>query len=156
MNASILQQLLALYFAIIYSWQLISSEKPLVGKNFNHMSQRDFTDLFYTDFFSFFLEMPVHLVGYAKRMLYPDQPTVLLARRHLNTMLLTLSMNIWKFKFHLEYFLTNATFLSFDGLSYDLYLFNKEPAYLPLKKTTLTFLWHFCDQVNSVIQHQSY
>ena len=54
MNASILQQLLALYFAIIYSWQLISSEKPLVGKNFNHMSQRDFTDLFYTDFSSFF------------------------------------------------------------------------------------------------------
>ena len=54
MNASILQQLLALYFAIIYSWQLISSEKPLVGKNFNHMSQRDFTDLFYTDFYSFF------------------------------------------------------------------------------------------------------
>ena len=54
MNASILQQLLALYFAIIYSWQLISSERPLVGKNFNHMSRRDFTDLFYTDFFSFF------------------------------------------------------------------------------------------------------
>ena len=97
--------------------------------------------------------MPVDLVGYAKRMLYPDQPTVLLARRHLNTMLLTLSMNIRKFKFHLEYFLTNATFLSFDGLSYDLYLFNKEPAYLPLKKTTDR---HFCDQVNSVIQHQSY
>ena len=33
MTASILQQLLALYFAIIYSWQLSSSEKSLVGKN---------------------------------------------------------------------------------------------------------------------------
>ena len=33
--------------------------------------------------------MPVYLVGYAKRMLYFEQPTVLLARRHLDTMLLT-------------------------------------------------------------------
>ena len=33
--------------------------------------------------------MPVCLVGYAKRILYSEQPTVLLARRHLNTMLLT-------------------------------------------------------------------
>ena len=33
--------------------------------------------------------MPVYLVGYATRMLYSEQPTVLLAWRHLNTMLLT-------------------------------------------------------------------
>ena len=33
--------------------------------------------------------MPVYIVGYAKRMLYSDLPTVLLDRRHLNTMLLT-------------------------------------------------------------------
>ena len=33
--------------------------------------------------------MPVSLVSYAKRMLYFEQPTVLLARRHLNTMILT-------------------------------------------------------------------
>ena len=33
--------------------------------------------------------MRVYLVGYEKRMPYPEQPTVLLARRHLNTMLLT-------------------------------------------------------------------
>ena len=33
MTASILNQLLALYFPIIYSWQLSSSEKSLVGKN---------------------------------------------------------------------------------------------------------------------------
>ena len=33
--------------------------------------------------------MSVYLVSYAKRLLYSEQPTVLLARRHLNTMLLT-------------------------------------------------------------------
>ena len=33
--------------------------------------------------------MPVHLAGHAKRMLYSEQPTILLAKRHLNTMLLT-------------------------------------------------------------------
>ena len=33
--------------------------------------------------------MLVYLVGYAKRILYSEQPTVLLARRNLNTMLLT-------------------------------------------------------------------
>ena len=32
MNTSILQQLLALYFATLYSWQLSSSEKSLVGE----------------------------------------------------------------------------------------------------------------------------
>ena len=32
--------------------------------------------------------MPVYLVSYAKRMLYSEQPSVLLARRHLNTMIL--------------------------------------------------------------------
>ena len=30
--------------------------------------------------------MPVYLVGYAERMLYSEEPTVLLARRHLYTM----------------------------------------------------------------------
>ena len=33
--------------------------------------------------------MSVYLVGYAKRMLYSKQPTILLARRYLNTLLLT-------------------------------------------------------------------
>ena len=33
--------------------------------------------------------MRIYLVGYAKRMLYSDQPTVLLARKHLKTMILT-------------------------------------------------------------------
>ena len=45
--------------------------------------------------------MPVYLVGCAKRMLYSKQPTVLLARRHLNTMILT---NFENFKFHFEHF----------------------------------------------------
>ena len=35
MTASILQQLLALYFAITHSWQLSSSEKSLVWKKFH-------------------------------------------------------------------------------------------------------------------------
>ena len=33
--------------------------------------------------------MPVYLVGYAKSMLYSEQPTLSLTRRHLNTTLLT-------------------------------------------------------------------
>ena len=33
--------------------------------------------------------MPVYLVSYAKCMLYFEQPTVLVSRRHLNTMILT-------------------------------------------------------------------
>ena len=64
MNTSILQQLLALYFAIIYSWQLSSSEKSLVGKNNLFKYFKDFVDLdfFYTDIFFIFSN--------AKRMLY--------------------------------------------------------------------------------------
>ena len=39
--------------------------------------------------------MPVYLISYSKRMLYSEQPTtVLLARRHLNTMILTNSENL--------------------------------------------------------------
>ena len=40
MTASILQQLLALYFAIIYSWELSSSEKSLVGKKIHPYIKR--------------------------------------------------------------------------------------------------------------------
>ena len=39
MTASTSHQLLALYLAIIYSWQLLSSEKSLVGKKFIHIFQ---------------------------------------------------------------------------------------------------------------------
>ena len=95
MNASILQQLLALYFAIIYSWQLSCSEKSLVGKKNSSIYLKDFTDvdffffIFLHLFFHFLWQMPVYLVSYAKRMLYSEEPTVLLARRHLNTMIFT-------------------------------------------------------------------
>ena len=65
MTASILQQLLALYFAIMYVLYI------------------------YIFFFFYFLwQIPVYFVSYAKRMLYSEQPTVLLAWRHLNTMVL--------------------------------------------------------------------
>ena len=80
---------LQLYLA---SWQLSSSNKSLVGKKNSFIYLMDFTDLgffFFSFFFYFPLQMPVYLVGYAKGMLYFEQPTVLLARRHLNTMLLT-------------------------------------------------------------------
>ena len=45
--------------------------------------------IFFILFFSFFLTNPWYLVGNAKCMLYCEQPTVWLARRRLNTMLLT-------------------------------------------------------------------
>ena len=55
MTASILQQLLGLYFATIYSLQLSRSEKSLVGKKKSPISLKNFTDLdFFFSFFSFF------------------------------------------------------------------------------------------------------
>ena len=51
MTASILQQLLDLHFAIIYSWLLSSSEKSLLGKKKSSIYFKDFTDL---DFFHFY------------------------------------------------------------------------------------------------------
>ena len=88
MAASILQQLLALCFAIIYGWQFSGSEKLLVGKQNSSIYFKDFTDLdfLYADIFFIF--------SYAKCMLYSEQPTFLLARRHLNTMLLTNFKNL--------------------------------------------------------------
>ena len=50
MDASILQLFLALQFASIYSWELSSSEKSLVGKqNKSSIYLKDFTD---SDFFT--------------------------------------------------------------------------------------------------------
>ena len=37
----------------------------------------------------FFIVCDKYFVGYAKRMMYSEQPTVLLSRRHLSTILLT-------------------------------------------------------------------
>ena len=91
MTASIPQQLLALYFIVIYIRQLSSSERSLVGKKNSSIYFKDFTDLdfFYTIFVRLLWEMPVYLFGYAKRILYCTQPTILLAWRYLKTMLLT-------------------------------------------------------------------
>ena len=104
MTASALKQLLALYFPIIYSWQLSSSEKSLVGKNvhpyISKILQISFIQIF---FFSFTMTNAcVILVGYAKRMLYSEQPTVLFARKYLNTTLLTLLTLLTKFFFFFE------------------------------------------------------
>ena len=97
MTASILQQLLALYFPIIYSWQFSSSEKSLVGKKISlslslsiyiyiYIYQKDLTDLnfFYIDIFFIFFGKCV--INKACAVLWA---TVLLVRRHLNTKLLT-------------------------------------------------------------------
>ena len=51
-TASILQQLLALYYAIMYSWQFSSNEESLVGRISSSIYLNDFTDLDF--FFSFF------------------------------------------------------------------------------------------------------
>ena len=57
MTASILQQLLALYFAIIYTWQLSSSENTLVGKKIHPYTSRilqiliSFTQILFFIFF---------------------------------------------------------------------------------------------------------
>ena len=56
--------------------------------------------------------MPVYSIGYIKRMLYPEQPTVLLAQGHLG-----------KFEFHFEHSPRNTRFLSLDGPSNYLHLF---------------------------------
>ena len=97
MTASILQELLALYFAIIYNWQLSSSEKSLVEKKNSCMYLKDFTDLDFF-FFSFFFYKCLFTLSvmqsiYCSISSQPDrkkssQP-FFLARRHLNTILLT-------------------------------------------------------------------
>ena len=56
-----LQQLLALYFAIIYRWQLSSSSKSLVREKHSFIYFKGFTELDILDIFSIF--------SYAKRML---------------------------------------------------------------------------------------
>ena len=91
LDNSVLKQLLALSFPVIYSWQLSSSEKSLVSKKLYPYISR-ILQICYTDFFFHFIcQMLAYLVGYAKCMLYSDQPTVLLSRRYLKTILLTLS-----------------------------------------------------------------
>ena len=162
MNALILQQLLPLYFAAIYSWQLSSSEKSLVEKKFIHMCHW-ILQIYFTHIntFSFSLRnacLPcrlrktilarniyLFLVSVAKRCCtLSSQPFCWLADTQTQCFW-TYQWKFWKFKFHLEHFPRSRWFLSFDGLSHYLYLFKKEPANVPLKKTTDR---HFCDQGN--------
>ena len=84
MTASILQQLLALYFAITYSWQLSSSEKALVGKKFIHLSQYIYIYIYL--FFVIFFDKCLFTLSVSDCLLYSEQTTGLLAWRHLNTM----------------------------------------------------------------------
>ena len=88
MTASILQQLLALYFAVAYSWQLLSSEKALVGRKFIHISQHIYILIFFF-FFVIFFDKCLFTLSVSDRLLYSEQTTVLLTWRHLNTMILT-------------------------------------------------------------------
>ena len=76
--------------------------------------------------------MPVYLVGYANRMLYSEQSTVLLARRHANAMLLT---NIE----HL-YSISNISRETND------FLVLTDPVIICIYLTTTGR--HFCDQGN--------
>ena len=115
MNPSVLQQLLAIYFSMIYCWQLSRSKKSLVGQKFIHISQGFYWFRFL--FFSFFIfhrQIPVYLASYAKHMLYSEQPSVLLTRRHLNTMVLTNFENVNSI---FKHFRRTTWFLSFDGSS---------------------------------------
>ena len=84
MTASIYKScwLYTLQLFIAGNFQVVKSH--LVGKNSSFMYLKDFTDLdfFFSIFFllvHFVWRIPVYLASYAKRMLYPEQPTVLLS-----------------------------------------------------------------------------
>ena len=76
--------------------------------------------------------MPVDPVGYAKRMLYSEQPTVLLVWRHLNITLLT----------------------NFENLNFISNIFQETQDFLVLKDPAIICIYlrttdrHFCDQGN--------
>ena len=86
MATSVLQQLLALCFAILYSWQLSSSEKSSIAEKI-HLYISRILQIQISFFFFFFLFFEKCLFTLSV-MLYTEQPTVLLARRHLITMIL--------------------------------------------------------------------
>ena len=100
---------------------------------------KDFRDLdfIYTIFFRFLWQMPVYLFGYAKRMLYCAQPTILLARRYLKTMLLTNFENLNS--------IPNTSQATRD------FLVLKDPVINIYLRTTDR---HFCDQ-GTVLHHTS-
>ena len=78
MTASILQQLLGLYFAIIYSWQLSSCEKSFSWeKNFIHIFQGFYRFRFLIRryfFFHFLLRKAYAVLWVAKRFVGSETP----------------------------------------------------------------------------------
>ena len=134
MAGSILQQLLALYFTIIYSWQLSSSEKSIMGKKFIHMPQGfyRFRFLFLFFFFSFFF------IFFDKSCLpcrlHKDYAVLSAANRCVGSE--TSKHNtfdqLWKFKIPFLNFFQETHNLSFGGTSNYLYLF---------KNCRQTFWW---------------
>ena len=130
----------------IYSWQFLSSEKSLARKKVIYL--KDFTDLnFFLSFLFFFFlhfvwQMPVCLASYAKCVLYPEQPTVLLTGWQHNDF-----EQFWKFKFHFEHFPRNTLCLSFDGPSHYLYVFKNHqqtfswPGERPSSHLKFTQMW---------------
>ena len=124
MTAPILQQLLALDFVIIYSWQLSSSEKALVGKKFIHISQYIYWFFCHFSFSFFFLinflwQMFIYLVSFRSyAVLWLDNYFIGFETPKHNNF-----DQFWKFKLHLEHFPRNTGFLIFDRPSDYLYLF---------------------------------
>ena len=83
MTASVLKQSLALYFPIICSWQLSSSEKSLVRKKNSSIYLKDFTDFYYRNifFFIYFDKCPCYpcrlrpaVLGTANRFVGSETP----------------------------------------------------------------------------------
>ena len=131
MAASILQLLLALKFSVIYSWQLLLSEKSLVWRKNSSIYLQDFADLdfFYINFFS--LSLTNACLSCQLRKAYAVLRAV---NRFVGSK--TPKHNafdqFWKSKFHFEHFPRKKRFLSFDRSSNSLYLF---------KNHRQTFLW---------------
>ena len=128
MAASILQQLLALYFAIIYNWQLSSSEKSLVEKKNSSMYLKDFAGLDFFIYFFIYLFICFFIFFYK----------CLFTLSVMQSVCYTISSQpffgwetpkhnsfdqFWKFNFYFEHFPRNTRFLSFGGPSNYLYLF---------------------------------
>ena len=112
--ASILQQLLGLYFTMIYSWQLSSSEKSLSRKKLIHISHGFYRFLLRGYFFNFFLAnvcLPCRLRKVSGSNHFVGSETL---KR--NTFDLV-DENFSKFQLHLEYFPRNTWFLSFHGIN---------------------------------------
>ena len=122
MTASILQQLLALYFEIIYSWQLSSCEKSLVGKKIHPYISRilQIQSSFTQINFSFSLTNTCFPCRLSKAY-----ATLWTANRFVCSKIPDHNAfdQFWKVKFNFEYFSRHARLFSFDGPSKSLYLF---------------------------------